>query len=246
MKAFESTLFDPFPGKTCSPGTALQRLIVLTSFDATSGKSKTNGGASLHYQYLARDFISPFGVVDKGDEDPRTTGRVIHDLSFPDGESVNALTDRSAVADVTFENCSSIAREISKCTQSNPEAEVKVMAGDVASAYRNACTHSACVFACAGHGRLLRVFGVLGGLGCVSAGVEAVKRFTGGVTLGCGEAVPDGCWAEDWGREEGRGPSGRASARTAAAATASLSRTSLRFCRGLSEVGGRPLTLRQA
>ncbi|ETP40653.1 hypothetical protein F442_12058 [Phytophthora nicotianae P10297] len=96
-------------------------------------------------------FISPFGVVDKGEGDPSTTGRVIHDLSSPDGESVNHLTDRSTVTDVTFEHCSSIAREISKCTRQNPGADVKVMAGDIASAYRNACTHSACVFACAGH-----------------------------------------------------------------------------------------------
>ncbi|ETM42712.1 hypothetical protein L914_11690 [Phytophthora nicotianae] len=148
-------------------------------------------------------FISPFGVVDKGEGDPSTTGRVIHDLSSPDGESVNHLTDRSTVTDVTFEHCSSIAREISKCTRQNPGADVKVMAGDIASAYRNACTHSACVFACAGHIPednaiiidLSAAFGWAGSAGTYSVLGGAVAFIHGSST---DAAHPDGYYNYHW------------------------------------------------
>ncbi|OWZ10970.1 hypothetical protein PHMEG_00016078 [Phytophthora megakarya] len=59
--------------------------------------------------------ISPFGVVDKGDGDPRTTGRVIHDLSFPEHGSVNSSTDLTNIPKATFEHCSSVAHEIINC-----------------------------------------------------------------------------------------------------------------------------------
>jgi hypothetical protein len=79
------------------------------------------------------------------------TGRVIHDLSFPDSSSVNSQTDRSAIPRPCFENCLSIAREVLRCKQADPDADVKLMAGDVATAYRNAHTHSESVHRFAGH-----------------------------------------------------------------------------------------------
>ncbi|OWZ09948.1 LOW QUALITY PROTEIN: hypothetical protein PHMEG_00017272 [Phytophthora megakarya] len=96
-------------------------------------------------------YVIPFGVVDKGDCDPRFSGRVIHDLSFPEGSSVNHRTDHSDIAKPTYEHCSSIAREITRCQRAHPSTDVKVMAGDVAAAYRNACIHSDCVHMFAGH-----------------------------------------------------------------------------------------------
>ncbi|OWZ15566.1 Secreted protein [Phytophthora megakarya] len=47
-------------------------------------------------------FISPFGIVDKTGGDPLTTGRTIHDLSFPEGASMNDSTDQDAIPGLTI------------------------------------------------------------------------------------------------------------------------------------------------
>ncbi|GMF43478.1 unnamed protein product [Phytophthora fragariaefolia] len=39
-------------------------------------------------------FVSPFGIVDKAGGDPLTSGRTIHDLSFPVGASINDVIDQ--------------------------------------------------------------------------------------------------------------------------------------------------------
>jgi hypothetical protein len=59
-------------------------------------------------------------------------------------------TDASDVPKATFAHCSCIAREITRCKRAHPAIAVKVVAGDVASAYRNACTHSHSVHIFAG------------------------------------------------------------------------------------------------
>ncbi|KAE9253105.1 hypothetical protein PF004_g1630 [Phytophthora fragariae] len=64
-------------------------------------------------------FLSPFGVVGKGDGDPSVTGR--------------------------------IAQEILRCKREKPGDDVHMMTGDVATAYRNECTHSECVRYFCGH-----------------------------------------------------------------------------------------------
>lgn len=64
---------------------------------------------------------------------------MIHDLAYPDDSSVNVHTDCSDI----------VAREITRCRR--VDHVVERMAGDVASAYRNACTHSKCVYMFAGH-----------------------------------------------------------------------------------------------
>ncbi|KAG3006666.1 hypothetical protein PC121_g17738 [Phytophthora cactorum] len=51
----------------------------------------------------------------------------------------------------SFEHCSSVAREIICCRRTSPATDAKLMAGDVATAYPNACTHSECVYMFAGH-----------------------------------------------------------------------------------------------
>lgn len=56
--------------------------------------------------------ISFFGVVDKGDVGPATTGRTIHDLSFPAGHSLNDCTDTSRICTPTSERCYAIAAEV--------------------------------------------------------------------------------------------------------------------------------------
>ncbi|KAE8891702.1 hypothetical protein PF003_g24438 [Phytophthora fragariae] len=86
--------------------------------------------------------ISPFGVVDKGDADPLTSGRVIHDLSFPEGASINDATDATSICTPVFEPCDAIAVEILRQRRHHPDVEIQLQAGDVASAFRNVCTHS--------------------------------------------------------------------------------------------------------
>lgn len=58
--------------------------------------------------------------------------------------------DPSDAPKATFEHCSSVAREILRSKLESPDHDVLVMAGDVASVYLNAYTHSACVHIFAG------------------------------------------------------------------------------------------------
>ncbi|EGZ06938.1 hypothetical protein PHYSODRAFT_408630, partial [Phytophthora sojae] len=88
---------------------------------------------------------SPFGVVDKGNGDPQTTGRVIHDLSCPVNVSLNDHTDRTAICQPKYQHCDAVATTIVQEKKRHPGAEVKEQAGDVSSAYRHVCIHSQCV-----------------------------------------------------------------------------------------------------
>ncbi|OWY90486.1 hypothetical protein PHMEG_00041366, partial [Phytophthora megakarya] len=89
---------------------------------------------------------NPFGVVDKGDADPQTTGRVIHDLSFPERSSVNDVTDTASIRTPEYERCDAVATEIIHQQESYPDAEVLLQAGDVNAAFHNVCTHSESVY----------------------------------------------------------------------------------------------------
>ncbi|OWZ06186.1 LOW QUALITY PROTEIN: hypothetical protein PHMEG_00021592 [Phytophthora megakarya] len=64
--------------------------------------------------------ISPFGVVDKGNEDAGTSGRTIHDLSYPKGESVNDYTDQASIAKPDYVHCDAVATEILRCVSFRP------------------------------------------------------------------------------------------------------------------------------
>ncbi|KAE9052141.1 hypothetical protein PR003_g1012 [Phytophthora rubi] len=88
---------------------------------------------------------SPFGVVDKGNGDPQTTGRVIHDLSCPVNRSLNDHTNRDAIYQPKYKHCDAVAAAIVQEKKRHPGAEVKEQAGDVSSAYRHVCIHSHCV-----------------------------------------------------------------------------------------------------
>ncbi|OWZ02104.1 hypothetical protein PHMEG_00026392 [Phytophthora megakarya] len=85
-------------------------------------------------------------VMDKGDADPLTTGRVIHDLSFPERSSVNDVTDTASIRTPEYERCDAVATEIIHQQESYPDAEVLLQAGDVNAAFRNVCTHSESVY----------------------------------------------------------------------------------------------------
>ncbi|OWZ10571.1 LOW QUALITY PROTEIN: hypothetical protein PHMEG_00016564 [Phytophthora megakarya] len=81
-------------------------------------------------------------------------GRVIHDLSFPDGLSVNDLTDTASICTPEFQHCDAIATEILQPQEQYPDAEILLQAGDVNAAFWNVCTHSTSAYLFGG--RLIR------------------------------------------------------------------------------------------
>ncbi|GMF23246.1 unnamed protein product [Phytophthora fragariaefolia] len=95
--------------------------------------------------------ISPFGVVDKSGEDVNVSGRTIHDLSYPEGTSINNCTDQGSTIKPMYTHCDAVATEILKIKLDYPGARVRVMAGDVAAAFRNISVHSNSVYLFAGH-----------------------------------------------------------------------------------------------
>ncbi|KAE9258745.1 hypothetical protein PR003_g35085, partial [Phytophthora rubi] len=94
--------------------------------------------------------ISPFGVVNKGDDNASISGRTIHDLSFPEGSSINDITDQTSITKPDYSHCDAVAVEILKVKREQPNATVKIMAGDVASAFRNVSIHTNSVYLFAG------------------------------------------------------------------------------------------------
>ncbi|RLN44743.1 hypothetical protein BBJ28_00027123, partial [Nothophytophthora sp. Chile5] len=95
--------------------------------------------------------ISPFGVVDKGHEDAASSGRTIHDLSFPEGASINDCTDQDSITKPDYVHCDAVATEILRLKRAHSASKICVMAGDVASAFRNIGIHSNSVYLFAGH-----------------------------------------------------------------------------------------------
>lgn len=78
-------------------------------------------------------YPSPFGIVDKGDDDPNISGRTIHDLSFPEGSSINDHTDRATAPIAEYEHCDAIAKEILHQTSRFPGHDIRISLGEVAA-----------------------------------------------------------------------------------------------------------------
>ncbi|GMF16464.1 unnamed protein product [Phytophthora fragariaefolia] len=95
-------------------------------------------------------FVSPFGIVDKAVGDSLTSGRTIHDLSFPEGASINDVTDQDAIPKTDYRHCDAVASDILRIKREHPDIEIKAMAGDVTSAFRNVPIHSRSVHHFAG------------------------------------------------------------------------------------------------
>jgi hypothetical protein len=97
--------------------------------------------------------VSPFGCVPKGDIDPGLQARVIHDLSFPSGESVNDASDPTDLPALSYEHVGALARRIETLKACTPSAVVKIKRGDVNAAFCNVFGHSS---VCAKFGGRLR------------------------------------------------------------------------------------------
>ncbi|ETP37562.1 hypothetical protein F442_14631 [Phytophthora nicotianae P10297] len=81
--------------------------------------------------------ISPFGAVAKKDVDPSVEVRLIHDLSFPVGDSTNDASDKASFPDAHYTNVAAIARRIDECGELHPGVRVCIMKGDVKGAFRH-------------------------------------------------------------------------------------------------------------
>lgn len=85
---------------------------------------------------------SPFGAVEKKGVDPSVEVRPIHDLSFPDGDSTNDHLDPDSVPDLLYSSVTAIAWRIEDISRANPGAVIKIMKGDVKSAFRHLMVHA--------------------------------------------------------------------------------------------------------
>lgn len=80
---------------------------------------------------------SPFGAVEKKGIDPSEEIRLVHDLSFPRGASVNTATLDINVPDVEYLHVAAIAQRIEQCYDRYPGKEIKTRKADVKGAYRH-------------------------------------------------------------------------------------------------------------
>ncbi|GMF67715.1 unnamed protein product [Phytophthora fragariaefolia] len=94
--------------------------------------------------------ISPLEVVDKGGENINSAERTNHDLSYPEGSSINDYTDQDSITRPDYSHGDAVATEIIRAKHQHPGSEVNIMAGDVASAFRNVSIHSKGVYLFAG------------------------------------------------------------------------------------------------
>jgi hypothetical protein len=102
--------------------------------------------------------ISPFGVVDKPHCDPNTTGRTIHDLSFPDGFSVNDVTQPSSIPRPTYESRTRVTQEILSLSRRFPGLEIHAAASDINAAFRHVPVNSNSIYL---FGGLIEELGIL-------------------------------------------------------------------------------------
>ncbi|POM81524.1 Hypothetical protein PHPALM_493 [Phytophthora palmivora] len=64
-----------------------------------------------------------FGVVDKGGNNASISGRTIHDLSYPVGDSINDCTDPGSVIKPEYSHCDAVANEILRMKREHPHAK---------------------------------------------------------------------------------------------------------------------------
>ncbi|ETO69176.1 hypothetical protein F444_14166 [Phytophthora nicotianae P1976] len=83
---------------------------------------------------------SSFALVPKKDKPIHLDGRIIHDLSAPDGQSVNDQTDSTASPDATWNQFVSIARRVLEFRRRYPGYTIYAMIADIADAFHHVPT----------------------------------------------------------------------------------------------------------
>jgi hypothetical protein len=81
--------------------------------------------------------FSPFGAVPKKDADPRDEVRLIHDLSFPRGRSANSASVQTGFPVIEYRHVVAIALRIEACADHHPGRRIRILKGDVKSAFRH-------------------------------------------------------------------------------------------------------------
>ena len=92
--------------------------------------------------------VSPIGVVEKSGEALADKGRIIHDLSWPkktESNSVSGHTSKESVPSPQYHHVGSVVRRVLDLKRRLPNIPVHIMAGDVASAFRNVPLHEGSV-----------------------------------------------------------------------------------------------------
>ncbi|OWZ04391.1 Cleavage induced protein [Phytophthora megakarya] len=79
---------------------------------------------------------SPFGAVQKGDIDMTVDARIIHDLSYPPGESVNDNTNPDFDVEVSYDGADALANRVLDVAAVFPDLQ-RMMTGDVNGAFRH-------------------------------------------------------------------------------------------------------------
>ncbi|ETK93900.1 hypothetical protein L915_02976 [Phytophthora nicotianae] len=80
--------------------------------------------------------FSPFGCVPKKDVNPTECARLIHDLSYPEDSSINHCSTQSKLPDLNYESVRRIARRIEELAERHPTLKIKLLKGDVKTAFR--------------------------------------------------------------------------------------------------------------
>ncbi|GLD99704.1 hypothetical protein PINS_up008431 [Pythium insidiosum] len=81
--------------------------------------------------------VSPFGAVPKSDSSPHDEIRLIHDLAFPPGASINDQTDKTSLPPVTYESVVALAQQIEHTHENHPGVRILMLKGDVQGAFRH-------------------------------------------------------------------------------------------------------------
>ncbi|OWZ07944.1 hypothetical protein PHMEG_00019592 [Phytophthora megakarya] len=80
--------------------------------------------------------FSPFGCVPKKDVNPKEAARLIHDLSYPKNASINNCSTQSELPVLNYDSVRLIARRIEELVVRYPRLKVKILKGDVKTAFR--------------------------------------------------------------------------------------------------------------
>ncbi|GMF40568.1 unnamed protein product [Phytophthora fragariaefolia] len=100
---------------------------------------------------MTKNYHKPLRCRRRERRHVNVSGRTIHDLSYPEGTSINDCTDQGSIIKPEYTHCDAVATEILKVKRDYPGARVRVMTGDVAAAFRNISIHNNSVYLFAGH-----------------------------------------------------------------------------------------------
>ncbi|KUF90420.1 hypothetical protein AM588_10002904 [Phytophthora nicotianae] len=131
---------SPFPKQFSPPknhGSALRALNSII-------KSLRTGQDTNRYVILDIDLLgsleditcSPFGAVQKGDVDLSKEARLIHDLAYPKGASVNDNKAEEGEITISYDGAVAIANRVLDVASEHPDQQ-HLMTGDVNGAFRH-------------------------------------------------------------------------------------------------------------